>query len=364
MMSHRALSQSARGPSYLVAGVTAMKTQARTLSQLTMGFDEIAQWKERNRKQQEQEGPEKKDQQRPTVFDLKVTTPQHKSNVWNISYAPHDDTNSELPTAAAANAQQHQVLLASFHRRAHAGPSSLLAASTSAATDPNKFSQSPSNSAVFYTTSANTLAKTAPQTTPQPGGSGSNGSFTSSSSSNQRSAAEITDVPSLAVLSKLCRRPASASHLDKNNNIDEDNTVTVTNEEEKFSRQLKTLNCGIGGASTLSSVLQRINQQLASWSGRSGFNPSSSSDSVPSSSSSRQQQPSTDEQASGNNHIKNKNDKTNNNEAAGNQSSGSGSGKNPKNPKDNNNNSDKPWPNDAPLPILRQLPMFLGGGPF
>ncbi|KAK0734501.1 hypothetical protein B0T26DRAFT_670792 [Lasiosphaeria miniovina] len=326
-----------------------------------MGFEEIAQWKERNRKQQEQEGTEKQNQQRPTVFDLKFITPQHKSNVWNISYASHDD-GSELPTAAAATGQQHQVLLASFHRRAHAGPSSLLAASTSAATGPNKFSQSPSNSAVFYTTSANTLTKTAPQTIPQPGGSGSNGPFKSSSFSGQRSAAEITDVPSLAVLSNLCRGPASASHLDKNNNIDEDNTFTAT--EEKSSRQLKTLNCGIGGASTLSSVLQRINEQLGSWSGRSGFNPNSSSDSVSSSSSS--QQLGIDDQGSGNNHVKNKNDKTNNDERPGNQASGSGSGsdKNPRNTKDNNNNSDKPWPNNAPLPIVRQLPMFLGGGLF
>lgn len=78
---------------------------ARPLSHLTMGFDEIEQWKEDKRRQAMFADPNYTGP-KPTIFDLKIFTPIRKSDVWNISYAPDDrpKTSSESPKKAKQTA--------------------------------------------------------------------------------------------------------------------------------------------------------------------------------------------------------------------------------------------------------------------
>ncbi|KAK4192855.1 hypothetical protein QBC35DRAFT_204542 [Podospora australis] len=60
----------------------------RALSQPTMGFQEVKEWKERK--------SGKRTPERPTIFDLHISTPTHKStNIWNISYRPDEFEISE-----------------------------------------------------------------------------------------------------------------------------------------------------------------------------------------------------------------------------------------------------------------------------
>ncbi|KAL2017745.1 hypothetical protein VTK56DRAFT_1715 [Thermocarpiscus australiensis] len=76
----RALSAGAR---------SSTQQQSRTLSQLTMGFAEVKKWKEDKRKQaamMELSGGG--NPKPPTIFDLKLYTPMHKSSVWNTQGAP------------------------------------------------------------------------------------------------------------------------------------------------------------------------------------------------------------------------------------------------------------------------------------
>ncbi|KAK3941125.1 hypothetical protein QBC46DRAFT_432658 [Diplogelasinospora grovesii] len=68
-------------------------TQRRGLRSATMGFAEIAAWKAHRLKVSSPGYT-------PTsVFDIKVYTPIHKSNVWNISYPPHTPTSSVSPSS-------------------------------------------------------------------------------------------------------------------------------------------------------------------------------------------------------------------------------------------------------------------------
>ncbi|KAK0663882.1 hypothetical protein QBC41DRAFT_329041 [Cercophora samala] len=69
----------------IVSNRSASPASARSLSGLTMGFDEIKKWKEWKTKQII--APDPKD----TIFDLKVYSPINKSSTWNIDY-------SETPT--------------------------------------------------------------------------------------------------------------------------------------------------------------------------------------------------------------------------------------------------------------------------
>ncbi|KAK5658898.1 hypothetical protein OQA88_1712 [Cercophora sp. LCS_1] len=56
----------------------------RNLSQLTMGFENIAKWKEEKRRQQANRSRNIVE----TVYDIKIYTPNRLSNNWNISYPP------------------------------------------------------------------------------------------------------------------------------------------------------------------------------------------------------------------------------------------------------------------------------------
>ncbi|KAL2263153.1 hypothetical protein VTK26DRAFT_7977 [Humicola hyalothermophila] len=64
---------------------------ARSLTQLTMGFTDIQQWKEHKRKQAEFKST---GANRSAIFDLKIYTPINKSNTWNISYAPDAESKA------------------------------------------------------------------------------------------------------------------------------------------------------------------------------------------------------------------------------------------------------------------------------
>ncbi|KAK0748341.1 hypothetical protein B0T21DRAFT_344015 [Apiosordaria backusii] len=60
---------------------TISPTGTRSLSQFTMGFEEIKRWKEWKIKQPLPPNP------KDTIFDLKVYTPINKSQIWNIDYS-------------------------------------------------------------------------------------------------------------------------------------------------------------------------------------------------------------------------------------------------------------------------------------
>lgn len=81
-----------------MARYVAISGQVRRLSQLTMGFDEIAAWKQEkgNFSRTESHSAVKK----PTIFDLRVYTPMTKSNTWNISYAPEAKVEYRRPLPA------------------------------------------------------------------------------------------------------------------------------------------------------------------------------------------------------------------------------------------------------------------------
>ncbi|KAK4454560.1 hypothetical protein QBC34DRAFT_135867 [Podospora aff. communis PSN243] len=70
---------------------------SRALNQLTMGFEEIAKWKAEKRKRTcPNYHTEKK-----TVFDIHIDTPSHKSTTWNISYETEASAPVQKPTPSA-----------------------------------------------------------------------------------------------------------------------------------------------------------------------------------------------------------------------------------------------------------------------
>jgi len=88
-----------------LAGLAFTKPQparTRALSQLTMGFEDIAKWKAEKRKRA---NPNYHTEQK-TIFDINIDTPSHKSSAWNISYAPDPPVMKPAPAAPTSASQR------------------------------------------------------------------------------------------------------------------------------------------------------------------------------------------------------------------------------------------------------------------
>ncbi|KAK0632767.1 hypothetical protein B0T14DRAFT_491061 [Immersiella caudata] len=68
-------------------------SHSRGLSQLTMGFEDIAKWKAEKRKR----ASPNYHAENKTVFDIRIDTPSHKSSAWNISYEVEPSTPVQKP---------------------------------------------------------------------------------------------------------------------------------------------------------------------------------------------------------------------------------------------------------------------------
>ncbi|KAK3362319.1 hypothetical protein B0T25DRAFT_512555 [Lasiosphaeria hispida] len=154
----------------------------RSLGHITMGFKEIEEWKAQKDKVTKPSGkPE-------TITDIKVSTPIRKSSVWNISYDPEDPAAatssmaSALTSTPSKSARQPSIRFGG-HRwsREQISPPSLAANITTARPKASK----PATTA--------SLTNPCPETEPIFG--------------PERTTTQIDDVPNLSVLGKL--RPES-----------------------------------------------------------------------------------------------------------------------------------------------------------
>lgn len=165
----------------------------RSLSHATMGFREIAEWKEHRRRASDPHHHPKTE----TIFDLKVYTPVNKSSTWNVSYRS-EEIDAEARMVAQGQTPPPNPKRFRVHSRHYA---------TVAAGHINiaHLAKPKANSPIRLPAQASTISSLATETDPLE-------STQDSVFCSERQATEITDVPGLDVLSKL--RIEKLSHAD------------------------------------------------------------------------------------------------------------------------------------------------------
>ncbi|KAK0657063.1 hypothetical protein B0T16DRAFT_51173 [Cercophora newfieldiana] len=173
----RAMARAAHQATYALADH--QPDHPRALSQLTMGFENIAKWKAEKRKRT---NPNYQNEHK-TVFDIHIGHPSHKSNAWNISYEP--DETTPKPNTVAPTPHLTPSTRKGQTRSFHASPSPI-----------------PSSAASRAHAEAHPLTQTQPVTLTTP--SDDTPTHTDPVFGGKCTSAEILDVPSPEILGRLC----------------------------------------------------------------------------------------------------------------------------------------------------------------
>lgn len=172
----------------------------RRLNHATMGFEEIAKWKEHRRR-----ATDPRHQRNQTIFDLKIYTPTNKSSTWNISYAADEGDTEPRKAAQIATSRTSPPSPTSMWSRVHTRHYAALAAGQ---TTHSKVVKSKTESPIRLPAAASMFSSLAADTKPD------DEEIQFSVFGAERRATEIIDVPGLDVLVKLRAEKLPPAELD------------------------------------------------------------------------------------------------------------------------------------------------------